>query len=74
MPQILDAQGLKCPLPVLKARKALRDVAPGDVLTVLATDPSAVKDFKAFCTETAHEFLDSSQTGEVYTISIRKAG
>jgi tRNA 2-thiouridine synthesizing protein A len=74
MPVTLDAQGLKCPLPVLKARKALRDVAAGDVLTVLATDPSAVKDFKAFCEETAHAFVDSSQDGEVYAISIRKGG
>lgn len=74
MPMTLDAQGLKCPLPVLKARKILRDVAAGDILTVLATDPSAVKDFKAFCDETAHEFVESTQDGEVYTISIRKAG
>ena len=44
----LDARGLKCPLPVLRARKALKDVAPGAELRVLATDPSAVKDFTAF--------------------------
>ena len=74
MPETLDAQGLKCPLPVLRARKRLRDVASGDTLTVLATDPSAVKDFQAFCQETAHEFVEWSQSGEVYTIVVRKAG
>ena len=52
----LDAQGLKCPLPVLRARKALRDVAPGGLLTVLATDPAAPRDFRAFCEQTGHRF------------------
>ena len=48
----LDAQGLKCPLPVLKARKALKAVAPGGLLRVLATDPGASKDFIHFCDAT----------------------
>lgn len=53
-PALLDARGLACPLPVLKARKAMREVAPGGLLRVLATDPGAAADFKAFCDVTGH--------------------
>jgi tRNA 2-thiouridine synthesizing protein A len=58
---ILDAKGLLCPLPVLKARRALKTVAPGAVLEVLATDPGAVKDFEHFCQTTGCELLESSE-------------
>ena len=74
MTTTLDAQGLRCPLPVLRARKALREVSPGGLLRVLATDPSAVEDFQAFCRETAHDFIEWSRDDEVYAITIRKAG
>ena len=57
----LDATGLLCPLPVLKARRALRDVPAGGVLEVLATDPGAVKDFEHFCQTTGCELLASSE-------------
>jgi tRNA 2-thiouridine synthesizing protein A len=57
----LDARGLKCPLPVLKARRALQAVAPGGLLRVLATDPGAVKDFQAFSRQTGHELLSHSE-------------
>ena len=50
----LDAQGLNCPLPILKARKALKDVADGGTLEILATDPGAVADFEAFCLSLIH--------------------
>lgn len=60
-PTLLDARGLACPLPVLKARKAMRGVAPGGLLEVLATDPGAAADFRAFCEVTGHR-LES--TGE----------
>lgn len=70
----LDARGLKCPLPVLRARKALKDLAAGGALTVLATDPSAVKDFTAFCAENGHALLGWTEDQSVYTITIRKAG
>jgi tRNA 2-thiouridine synthesizing protein A len=53
----LDARGLICPLPVLKARRRLRDLAPGTVLRLLADDPAAVIDVPHFCTEAGHEFL-----------------
>jgi tRNA 2-thiouridine synthesizing protein A len=70
----LDATGLRCPLPVLRAKKALGALAPGAALRVLATDPAAVKDFQAFCRETGHGFVGWSQDGETYSIDIRKSG
>ena len=54
---LLDAKGLKCPLPVLRARKAMKAVEPGQVLEVHATDPDAPKDFQAFCETTGHAVL-----------------
>jgi tRNA 2-thiouridine synthesizing protein A len=71
---ILDAQGLKCPLPVLRARKAIRGVPAGGLLQVLATDPAAPQDFRAFCRETGHIFVDLVDAGGVCTITIRKKG
>lgn len=73
-PAVLDTKGLRCPLPVLKARKALKDVAPGGVLRVLATDPGAVKDFEAFCKTTGHRLLASGEAGGVFTFDIERAG
>jgi TusA-related sulfurtransferase len=69
----LDATGLKCPLPVLRARKALRDVTPGEVLTVLATDAAAPSDFRAFCEQAGHEFVECTEEDETFTIKIRRA-
>lgn len=57
----LDATGLLCPLPVLKAKRALKPLAPGTVLEVLATDPGAVKDFEHFCRATGCTLIESSQ-------------
>ena len=70
---ILDTKGLRCPMPVLKARKALKELGADDVLTVLATDPDSVKDFEAFCDATGAELLSSSEAGGVYTFEIRKS-
>ena len=56
---VLDATGLRCPLPVLRARKALRSLPAGARLRVLATDPGAVQDFRAFCEATGHRLLES---------------
>ncbi len=71
----LDATGLICPLPVLRARKAMRDVAPGGLLEVRATDPAAVKDFAAFCEATGHALLESRQEDDgVYVFLMRRAG
>ena len=71
MAALLDAQGLKCPLPVLRARKKARELAPGEELTVLATDPAAPADFRAFCEQTGHVFLSVSEAAGVHTIVIR---
>jgi tRNA 2-thiouridine synthesizing protein A len=73
-PVILDAKGLKCPLPVLKARKAMREVPDGDVLRVIATDPGAVKDFEHFCKTTGHVLVASRDEGGTFVFDIRKAG
>ncbi|MGE0117872.1 MAG: sulfurtransferase TusA family protein [Dongiaceae bacterium] len=72
MTTVLDAKGLKCPLPVLRARKAMKDVPPGELLQVLATDPGAVKDFAHFCETTGHQLVESTQDGDVYCFLIRK--
>jgi tRNA 2-thiouridine synthesizing protein A len=71
--RILDARGLRCPLPVLKARKALKDLAAGEILQVLATDPGAVKDFEAFCRTTGHRLVASNATDGVYDFRIEKS-
>ncbi|WP_298010371.1 sulfurtransferase TusA family protein [uncultured Aquabacterium sp.] len=54
----LDARGLTCPLPILKAKKALSDMHSGEVLKVLATDPGSVRDFQAFARQTGNELID----------------
>lgn len=59
----LDATGLKCPLPVLKARKALKPLGPGARLRIRATDPGAPADLRAFCDQQSHTLLDQ-QTAE----------
>jgi tRNA 2-thiouridine synthesizing protein A len=61
---ILDVQGLNCPLPVLKANKALRGLPPGARLVVLATDRAALKDFPAFCAETGHALVSSAEEAD----------
>ena len=72
---VLDATGLKCPLPVLRARKAMKGVAGGGVLEVKATDPGAVKDFQSFCETTGDELLEwREEPAGVYVFRIRKAG
>ena len=71
----LDARGLNCPLPVLRARKAMRGVAPGGLLRVLATDPAAVADFRAYCDQTGHGCVAAGE-GEaepgVFEITVRR--
>ena len=69
---LLDTKGMKCPLPVLKARKALKDVAPGGLLRVLATDPGAAKDFEHFCKTTGCRLVEAGESGGVLTFLIEK--
>ncbi|WP_207456036.1 sulfurtransferase TusA family protein [Azospirillum sp. SYSU D00513] len=68
----LDAKGLQCPLPVLRARKALKAAAVGDRLTVEATDPSAPKDFAAFCEASGNALLSSGEEAGVYRFVIER--
>ena len=70
----LDATGLKCPLPVLKARKAIRQIPAGGTLEVRATDPGAVADFEAFCETAALDLLTVNEAGGVFQFLIRKSG
>lgn len=69
--KLLDAKGLNCPLPIVKAKKALKDVPVGGTLEVLATDPGSVADFEAFCRSTGNELVESSQAENVYRFLIR---
>jgi tRNA 2-thiouridine synthesizing protein A len=67
----LDVKGLLCPLPVLKARKRMQALAPGDVLTVEATDPASIIDFPHYCNESGHELIEQSSADDVFTFKIR---
>lgn len=69
--QVLDAKGLNCPLPILRAKKALKDMPTGAVLQIDATDPGAVKDFEAFCRTTGNEMMEHSEANGVYTFLIK---
>jgi tRNA 2-thiouridine synthesizing protein A len=68
----LDARGLNCPLPILRAKKALVDMTSGQVLKIIATDPGSVKDFQAFSKQTGNELLESSEAGGEYVFYLRK--
>jgi len=71
----LDATGLLCPLPVLKARRTLKSVPAGAILEVLATDPGATKDFAHFCQTTGCELVESSeQPGGILRFLLKKPG
>ena len=70
--QQLNAEGLNCPLPILRAKKALKGMNAGEVLEIRATDPGSVADFAAFCNQTGNELLNSSSEGNVYLFEIRK--
>jgi tRNA 2-thiouridine synthesizing protein A len=72
MSKVLDTKGLNCPLPVLKARKALADVPLGDCLTVHATDPASRIDFRHFCNMSGHELVEASESDGVFTYVIRR--
>lgn len=69
--QVLDAKGLNCPLPVLRAKLALKKLPTGGVLQILATDPGAVGDFEAFCRATGNELVESKTEEGVYTFLIK---
>jgi tRNA 2-thiouridine synthesizing protein A len=68
----LDARGLNCPLPILRTKKALTDMGPGQVLRILATDPGAVKDFQAFSRQTGHPLLSSETANDEFVFFLQK--
>ena len=68
----LDAKGLSCPLPILRTKKALNDLASGQVLRVLATDPGSVKDMQAFAKQTGNTLLSHAEEGSTFVFLMRK--
>jgi tRNA 2-thiouridine synthesizing protein A len=68
----LDASGLNCPLPILRAKKALNGMEGGKVLHIIATDPGSVKDFEAFAKQTGNELLESSEEGGKFHFYMKK--
>jgi len=70
--QELDARGLNCPLPILRAKKSINSLASGEVLRITATDPGSVKDFEAFCNQTGHSLLSSSEVDGAFVFDIQK--
>ena len=68
----IDTRGLNCPLPILKAKKALADMQTGEVLRVVATDPGSVRDFQAFARQTGNELVEQSSGNDEYVHFLRR--
>ena len=68
----LDTRGLNCPLPILKAKKALADMLSGEVLKVVATDPGSVRDFQAFARQTGNELVEQTTLGADFTHVLKR--
>ena len=71
---VLDAKGMNCPLPILHAKKKLKDVPVGEILEIQATDPGAVADFEAFCRQTGNELVEHTTDGDIYLFKIKHTG
>lgn len=68
----LDARGLNCPLPILRAKKSLNDMQSGQVLKIVATDPGSVKDFEAFCKQTGNQLLSHAAAEREFTFYMKR--
>lgn len=68
----LDTRGLNCPLPILKAKRALAEMASGELLKVVATDPGSVRDFQAFARQTGNELVEQDSAGNEYVHLLRR--
>ena len=68
----LDTRGLNCPLPILKAKKALADMRSGEVLKVVATDPGSVRDFQAFARQTGNELVEQESSNDEFVHFLRR--
>ena len=71
--QELDARGLNCPLPLLRAKKTLNAMTGGQILKIMATDPGSVKDFEAFAKQTGNELVDSSEVEGEFHFTLKKS-
>ncbi len=71
---VLDARSLQCPMPIVKAKKAIDSLQPGQVLEIQATDPGSRADIAAWSRSTGHELLSASEAGGVFTYTVRKQG
>ena len=71
--QELDARGLNCPLPILRAKKTLNAMTGGQILKIMATDPGSVKDFEAFAKQTGNELLDSSTVEGEFHFTLKES-
>jgi tRNA 2-thiouridine synthesizing protein A len=72
--QVLDAKGLLCPMPIVKSAKAMKELVPGQVLKIMATDRGAAADIPAWARDTGHELLSSHEEGDVLVFFVRKGG
>jgi tRNA 2-thiouridine synthesizing protein A len=68
----LDTRGLNCPLPILKAKKALADMASGELLRVVSTDPGSVRDFQAFARQTGNDLVEQTQAEDEFVHLLRR--
>ena len=68
----LDTRGLNCPLPILKAKKALADMGSGEVLKVVSTDPGSMRDFQAFARQTGNELVEQSSVADEFIHFLRR--
>ena len=68
----LDTRGLNCPLPILKAKKALAEMSSGDILKVVATDPGSMRDFQAFARQTGNELLEQTSANDEFVHYLRR--
>lgn len=69
----IDARGLNCPMPILKAKKGMRDLKPGQIMHVIATDSGAANDFPLFCKQSGNELVESTKEDGDYHFYIRKS-
>ena len=72
--ETLDCKGLYCPLPIVKMKKAIKGMAEGEVLKVLATDPGSKRDFESWCNKTGNRLLEATEEDGVFTYVVEKAG
>lgn len=68
----IDTRGLNCPLPILKAKKALADLVSGQVLKVMSTDPGSLRDFQAFARQTGNEMVGQAEADRIWTFYLRR--